>query len=72
MTRNWTFIAELELEDQDVEPMRLDLVAFLQTRCGRRPRTKTIHTAQLDLALHPPQPPRLIHRVEAPRQGKIA
>lgn len=54
--RRWSIIAELETDQGTIATARQLLVDTLEQHLGIRPRTKTIETGLLELALKPPPP----------------
>ena len=56
MVRRWSLIVELEADTDTIAAARQALIDALEQATGQRPRTKTIESAALELALKPPPP----------------
>jgi len=54
--RRWSIIAEVEADTDTITAARHALIHALEQATGQRPRTKTIETGLLELALKPPPP----------------
>ena len=54
MVRRWSLIVELEADTDTIAAARQALIDALEQATGQRPRTKTIETAALEVALKPP------------------
>lgn len=52
--RRWSIITELEADTDTIATARQLLTDTLEQHLGVRPRTKTIETAALEVALKPP------------------
>ncbi|HWT46559.1 MAG TPA: hypothetical protein VN085_11360 [Vicinamibacterales bacterium] len=55
-TRRWSIITELEADTETITHIRQLLVDTIEQHLGVRPRTKTIETAALEVALKPAPP----------------
>jgi hypothetical protein len=53
MVRRWSLIVELEADTDTIAAARQALIDALEQATGQTPRTKTIETAALELALKP-------------------
>ena len=56
MSRRWSIITELEADTETITHIRQLLIDTLEQHLGVRPRTKTIETAALEVALKPEAP----------------